>query len=597
MPHVHCQHSITLDLQLQPARRILATSIATLLLLAAAAAAAPPGPGPQVGTNLGFLTYYGGEWPFVDVFKTSSRWYRSGACGWDCGTLALDSDGWVSALDWLSGEMATSFVFTDSAGIMPHGPGDDDEYVVLYDGIGLLDYDGAEVVSRQVMSGPGGPRGRDVIEIDAMAPELSITVVLTGRSSWDPAEVTDPAEYVRNVRVIVPGFESSYDTQIFHPRFLENLESFDVIRLMDWMDTINSDVVSYDDYPKETSARWNPAPAAIMAELANRLGADLWINVPHLADHDFLFAQDPVSQEASGLAADLAARLDVSRKLYVEYGNEIWNPEFEAYLEVAILGCHALPGMFDVCNDDLDSENATPCEGHPDDPVPACDTARVRYTSHRSLELWQDVADAFDHHLADSSASRLVRVLSSRTGDSALHDALLSHEDAYQSTDAFAVGGYFGWSLGGDPAVQDWDLSDPADEAALIARLTQEVGDTLDDLEADRLFLQGSPGYSSIPLVLYEGGQGLVAWGPNQDNAHANQLFDQANRDELMGDRYEQLLNGWLARGGGVLFNHYVNCRAYDEYGRYGAFEHQRQDPLTSEKYSALIDFIDSLQP
>ncbi len=595
MHHPPRRHSIIPAAHRQRARRTFAISIASWLLFTAAVAAAPPGPGPQVGTNLGFLTYYGGEWPFVDVFKTSSRWYRSGPCGWDCGALALDSNGWVSALDWQNGEMATTFVFTDSAGTLPHGPGDDDEYVVLYDGVGLLDYDGAEILSRQVMSGPGGPRGRDVVELDAASAELSITVVLTGRSTWDPAEATDPAAYVRNIRVIVPGFESSYDTQIFHPRFLQNLASFDVVRLMDWMDTINSDVVSYDDYPKASSARWSPAPAAIMAELANRLGADLWINVPHLADDDFLFAQDPLSQEVSGLAADLAATLDVSRKLYVEYGNEIWNPEFDAYLEVADLGCHALPGMFDACNDDLDPNNATPCEGHPDDPVPACDTARVQYTSHRSLELWQDVADAFDHHLEDSSASRLVRVLSSRTGDSALHDALLSHEDAYQSTDALAVNGYFGWSLGGDPVVQGWDLSDPADKAALIARLTQEVDDTLWDLEADRLFLLGSPSYSSIPLVLYEGGQGLVAWGPNQGSAHVDQLFDQANRDQLMGDRYQQLLDGWLARGGGVLFNHYVNCRSYDEWGRYGALEHQRQDPLTSEKYSALMDFIASL--
>ncbi len=588
MHHVPSPHSPNRQL----IHRILAISIVTLLF-AAVVGAAPPGPGPQVGTNLGFLTYYGGEWPFVDVFKTSSPWYRSGGC---CDTLSLDSDGWVTALDWQNGEMATTFIFTDSAGIMPHGPTDDDEYVVLYDGVGLLDYDGVESVSRQVFNGPGGPHGRDVVELDPASSQFSITIVLTGRSSWDLAEVTDPNEYVRNIRVIVPGFEATYETQIFHPRFLQNLASFDVIRLMDWMDTINSDIVSYDTYPKESSARWNPAPATIMAELGNRLGADVWINVPHLADDDFLFAQDPNDPtQATGLAADLAGALDVSRKLYVEYGNEVWNPEFEAYLEVADLGCHALPGRFAACNADQNPFNTIPCEGHSDDPVPACDTARVQYTSHRSLELWEDVAAAFDHDLDGSSASRLVRVLSSRTGDSALHDALLSYEDAYASTDAFAVNGYFGWSLGGDPVVQDWDLSDPADKAALIARLTTEVDDTLWDLEADRLFLQGSPSYSSIPLVLYEGGQGLVAWGPNEDNAHANQLFDEANRDQLMGDRYEQLLNGWLARGGGVLFNHYVNCKAYSQWDRYGALEHQRQDPLTSEKYSTLISFIDSL--
>ena len=123
----------------------------------------------------------------------------------------------------------------------------------------------------------------------------------------------------------------------------------------------------------------------------------------------------------------------------------------------------------------------------------------------------------------------------------------------------------------------------------------------------DRLFLSnlGSHDYSSIPLVFYEGGQGMVAWGTNADETEdsdgvsnldrTNALFDAANRDPRMGDRYQELLDGWRLHGGDVLFNHYVNCRVYNPWGRYGALEHQRQDHSSSPKYSTLMSFIDSL--
>ncbi len=616
---IHCTvHPLT--------RRVLAISAAAWLVLACVAGAAPPGPGPQVGTNLGFLSNNAGEWPFVDVFKTSSRWYRSGPCGWDCGTLALDADGWVTALDFSTFEFAHTFIFTDVADQMPHGD-ITHEYIVLYDGVGFLDYDGsAEVVSREQFTDAGGSHGRDVVRVDPASSEsFAISIILTART-WDPEEPVDPSEYVRNIRVIAPGglcsddpyqirmsaaecpsgatyasFESSYDTQIFHPTFLDNARNFGVIRLMDWMDTIDNDLTSYSQYPREASARWNPAPATIMAKLANRLGADLWINIPHLADEDFLM--DPTS--TTGLAVDLAGELDESRKLYVEYSNEVWNPEFDAFLEVAVLGCDTYPDLATACDNDEDSGNGIPCEGHLEQPVPACDTARTRYTSQRSLGIWEDFEDAFDNDVESSSASRLVRVLSSWSGHATLHDDLLSYQEAYLSTDAFAVGAYFGWPLAGDPIVQTWDASDAADMTALFGRLATEVDDTLDDMEADRLFLANTQNYSSIPLVFYEGGQGLVAWGPNADDEavgngpspleHANEVFDAANRDSRMGERYQQLLSGWRQRGGDVLFNHYVNCHAYRDWGRYGALEHQRQDHSTSPKYSALMSFIAGL--
>lgn len=154
--------------------------------------------------------------------------------------------------------------------------------------------------------------------------------------------------------------------------------------------------------------------------------------------------------------------------------------------------------------------------------------------------------------------------------------------------------------MGGNGAVQGWDPND-LENTTIFSDLALEVEGLLQEIEADRAFLLANPSYSSIPLVFYEGGQGLVARSPNDDPnnpatlAHANTVFDAANHHSLMRGLYLQLLNGWRARRGDVLFNHYVNCKAYSKWGRYGALEHQRQDHNSSVKYTALMDFIATL--
>lgn len=397
--------------------RSLSLAIASLFLLAGAASAAAPGPGPQVGTNLGYLSEGDGEWPFVNVFKNATHWHRSGTCGWDCGTLSLDADGWVTSLD--PGEFAHTFLFDGAAGRMPH---DDivDTYAVFYDGVGVLDYDGSAswVSSRSP--------GHDIVRVDPSSNEpFAITIVLTA-ATWDSDEIVDPDDYVRNIRVIAPGgvcsndpfqsfktavdctgaatcdlFQSNgnYATQLFHPDFLNKVRNFDVLRLMDWSDTIVGGFESYSEYPKESSAHWDQVPVTIMGRLANRLGADIWVNMSHFADQSFI----------DGFAADLAAEIDPARKVYVEYSNELWNPEFPAYLEVAVRGCNLYSDLTTGCL----NGGTILCQNHENVAIPACDTARMRYTSEHSLYIWDRFALAFNNEQLGSADSRLVRVLAS----------------------------------------------------------------------------------------------------------------------------------------------------------------------------------------
>ena len=373
-------------------------------LFGTAALAAPPGPGSMIGTNLGFLNDNAGDWPFVDVFKTSSGWYSSGShhapCLWDCGGLDIDDDGWVRSLE--PGQMATALIFTQVPNAMPH---DDvtQEYNIFYDGVGVVDYDGVMSV---VNVGPG----HDRVQINPSSTDsFALTIILTAET-WDPAVVVPASEYVRNIRVIAPGAVCSNSpwtsctaasqcdagatcdafvtnnqptAPLFHPRFLDNVRPFSVVRLMDWMQTIEGGLETADDLTAETDARWNVAPATVMAELANVLDVDIWVNVPHRAN-DLLIKT---------LAIDLAAALENGRKLYVEYSNEVWNPDFPGYQEVAEIACNYYTGNTQDCYRRDAQGVIIPglpiCHDHADDPIAGCDAARIRYTSERSLQSWE----------------------------------------------------------------------------------------------------------------------------------------------------------------------------------------------------------------
>ncbi len=564
-----------------------ASTLALVLILTLPAAAAPPDPGPTLGANLTWLRPNTGEWPFVDAFKTSlpwvpAQWFGCFGCP-EAGTLDLDADGWIQSLDASvanGGQVAISLIFLQATGAYPAG-----EYNVLYDGTGSLDYGGSATL---VSSSPG----HDVISV---APTSSSPLAIM-------LYATDPApNHLRNLRVLMPGgvctddpflacnadadcaagtcdmFVDNHATQIFHPTFLGNARRFGVLRLMDWMEINQAENVDYSQYPTLTSAYWPMAPPEIMAELGNRLAADIWVNIPHTVDNSFI---EP-------LATALRDNLDPPHKIYLQYSNEVWNPAFDQYAYATEAGCDLFGDLTAGCDADAVPGNGTVCEGHPWPQWNAdCETARQRYNSRRSVEIF----DVFEQIFGGTS--RLVRVMASQSGNVWIHDGLLSFENAYDKVDAFATAAYFGWMLGGDPQVAGWNLDQLFDVLE-----QQEVSATIGYMRDDAQFLLGTPEYASIPLVMYEGGQGLVTWGavaadPNLDQAVVA-LYDAANRDDRMETLYQQLLAGWVADGGGVLFNHFSNVHIYRPWSRYGALEYQDQPHCDSPKYRALIEFID----
>ena len=559
---------------------VLAAGVALSTLWAASAPAQPPANATSpLGTNLSGLRDWTGEWPFVDAFKTSREWIAGERNGcWDCaGPLDLDANGWVRSLDAgrpNGGQVARTVHFSGGP-VYPGG-----RYTVVHQGEGQLLFGGSASV---VSSTPG----RYEVDVNPASGLFIMTLA-----------ATNPANYVRNIRILMPGGACSNDPtracaaggdcpggtcrlfsagtnaddQLFHPRFLANTKRYKVLRFMDWMDANGSPASEYADYVQLTDAHWHQAPAAIMAELGNRLDADVWVTVLPRSSDDFV----------RRFATDLRNRLEAGRRVYVEYGNEIWNTAYPFSLQhafVARRGCETYADIRPACDQDDAPGNGVYCEGHPANRwVEGCATGYRRYYSRRSVQVWDIFAQVF------GGTTRLVRVMGSQAANSWLHGQYLSWEEAWRKTDALAIAPYFGGGLGGNTAVPGWTL-DQLFQNLQTAELPQALG----WVQSARDLLQSD--YPSVRLIAYEGGQHLAGLGALQDNAPLNALFDAANRDPRMGQLYTAYLNGWRQRGGQT-FAHFVNVSGYSRYGRWGALEYQDQDPATSPKYQALMGFI-----
>lgn len=128
---------------------------------------------------------------------------------------------------------------------------------------------------------------------------------------------------VRDLKIIRPGysFDRAGEHQIFTDELLDHLNRFDVLRFINWTQTNASSAVKWQDRPKLSDPVYTSAqgvPWELVADLANILKKDVWINVPHLADKNYV----------ENLAELFATRLNPQSLLWLEYSNEIWNWSF-----------------------------------------------------------------------------------------------------------------------------------------------------------------------------------------------------------------------------------------------------------------------------
>jgi len=277
--------------------------------------------------------------------------------------------------------------------------------------------------------------------------------------------------------------------------------------------------------------------------LCNRLQADPWFTLPHLADDVFV----------REFAMAVKQSLDPNLKIYVEHSNEVWNGQFSQAQYVR--------------------EQGLRLKLH-DNPF----QAQIRYHARRTAEIGRIFTDIL-------GKDRVVRVLGAWAHHHWTTTGMLQFEHTADNVDAVAVAPYFGGYLGSvkqQARVEGMSLDDLFRElqAEALPKARKEIAEQMEVVRAFKL-----------PLIAYEGGQHLLGADPVKKNGRLNQLFDAANADPRMGELYKVYLDAWQELGGG-LFVHYMNCSAMSVHGRFGALESFDQPTEAAPKFSALQSFI-----
>lgn len=478
---------------------------------------------PQLGMNLHGPCDWNTELPFVDVFRMSRPWIsQTKGQGWGKGPeLSLDEHGWVTRLEpdcW-----AETLLCTIDGGHYPAG-----QYTVLYEGDGKLDVGNA---ARVVSSEPG----RMVINVDSSKGTIFLKLL-----------ATDPQNPVRNIRVIMPGFETTYRENPFHPVFLRRWQGVACVRFMDWMETNSSKIRQWSERPTPADATFSAkgVPLEGMIDLCNRLQADPWFCMPHQADDDFVrrFAQ-MVHQ-----------KLAPKRKVYVEYSNEVWNGMFAQSRYAGEQGKKL--GLADK-----------PWE------------AAWHYTAYRSMQIFQIWEDVF------GGTKRLVRVLPTQAAVPHVSEQVAGFQKAYEHADALAIAPYISCN------VPKAGKKLTADEVA-----NWTVDQVLDHLEQKSLpesigWIKAQKAVAdkyNLRLIAYEGGQHMVGVQGGENNEKMNALFHTVNRHPRMGDVYRQYFDAWTAAGG-QLFCYFSSVGRWSKWGSWGILEHYDDNPARSPKFMATM--------
>ncbi len=523
----------------------------------------------KLGTNLNEVNDYSPQLPFKDIFKYSREWFTqcqpgadpgcSFANSFDTGEAAfidLDADGWVRSVPARSSPRIFTSVatFWDVPAEFPTG-----QYIVLYEGSGTIEYGlGAQKI--QAASQPG----RDVIDIDPVRGGILLRI-----------SATDTGNYIRRIRVVAVGDESSFQSQPFTAAFLGRIAPYHALRFMDWMRTNNSELQSWSSRAKPIDARYATAkgvPAEVMIDLANRTGKAPWFTLPAMAD-------DPFFQNFAQLVKD---SLNPALPVFVEYSNEIWNSIFSQGAWVEEQAQQDFPGG-----------------------IASGFTKRLNWHGKRTAQMcdiWKQVFGA--------RASQVVCVLGAQAANTFTASEALScplsnlAPCSGHGINAVAIAPYFGDYIGQQEnfsEVDGWTLATDGGLSSLFSELSGGGvlggGPTGGSLAQSFGWIEEYKALThdrGLALLAYEGGQHLAGIGAAGDDPSLTTLFTSANRDARMGTLYTSYLNGWSGRAAG-LFMHFSDISSYTKFGSWGALEQIGQS--SSPKYDALRAYAEGAVP
>lgn len=488
-----------------------------------------PAANARLGINLSGIAYWASEFPFVDLMHQSGEWVSQPASGdWGKGpALALDAYGWVKALD--KDCRATKIICAGGEVAYPSGT-----YAILYDGEGELK-----------LTAPVGQlnrteQGRYEAEVDATKGMLAIDII-----------ATNPKNHLRNIRVIAPGFEASYQSNPWHPKFLSRWSGVACVRFMDMMATNNSKQQQWKNRPKPNDASYakNGVPVELLVDLANRLSTDAWFCMPHLVDDGY------VKQFATVVKRDLKPPL----RAWLEYSNEVWNGGFAQYRYAAEQGQQAKLAS--------DQWNAA-----------------YHYYARRSAEVftvWHQVFEDRD---------RVVNVVASQAANAYLSSQILKVGDLGAQTDVLAIAPYVSFNV--PLKADDKGISAANVSAWRLDKLFDYLNSTA--LPQSKKWMTENKKVANrfgLPLVAYEAGQHLVGIQGAENNAKLTDLLKKANADARMGEVYTSNLKHWQMAGGDLMCT-FTSVEGWSKWGSWGLLQHTND--AASPKFTAVMNWAKS---
>jgi hypothetical protein len=270
----------------------------------------------DMGMNLGGIADFTPLRPFRNLMKLSRAFveYTNACSCWGTGpqnSLVLDTAGYPIYLPQTNtvGIVRATLILSTSTGTACEGQlVSGSQYVLLYDGVGVMTLYGATTVTHT-------------------AGRLQFNVTSAGNNIYIKIDSSAASNHLRNMRLLKLSDEfTNLSVLPFNQNFLNVIAPFKVLRFMDWQGMNHSgyytnQVWYWSDRAKPSYRSYafgECVPHETIIKLANTANKDIWISVPYAADDNYV----------TQMALLYKNGLNPNLKVYLEYSNEVWNWQY-----------------------------------------------------------------------------------------------------------------------------------------------------------------------------------------------------------------------------------------------------------------------------
>lgn len=483
----------------------------------------------RLGINISGVSDYSTEFIWVDIMPYMRIEGETSQGAVDFISAQFDSNGYPLYLE--TGQRINFGFGAGTDHIWPEG-----QYHVFFDGVGTLE---GRTSNETLVQDLGG--GHQIWEIGS-------------EYEWFGFALTETVlgNHLKNLRIIMPGFENSYLTEPLHPSFIEHWSFVEAFRFMDTIGTNNSPVEYWNDLrgpsdicqhsmagDLEAQGGRSGVAVAKMVEICNIMDKDAWFCIPHLADDDCI----------RSFAEFVRDNLEPERKVYIEYSNEVWN------------------FIFTQAGYATDTGVA----------LGITEGGALEYHVMRSGQMYAIWEDVFG-----TGADRVVNVFAWQAVDEYWWERALdefftntTYNPAQTMPELYAIAPYFNDTQN----MENWTVNTLFRESVELPSHDLNVFNQIERVTRRQL----SCDERNIELGCYEAGQHYV---------EPVELCIEANRDERMYDCYRLYISGWATNCGGLMML-YSSCTLPGENGSWGLIEGWNQNIQTAPKYLAARSFFE----